>query len=79
MHASNEMIWLHYDELNGFPELYSLTSEDQELLTQFKQLISQLDASQKQTLSIKISDLYQKYASNTRVVMILKEIEQYLK
>ncbi len=21
MHASNEMIWLHYDEINGFPEV----------------------------------------------------------
>ena len=21
MHASNEMIWFHYDEINGFPEV----------------------------------------------------------
>lgn len=79
MHASNEMIWLHYDELNGFPELYKLNSKDKRLLNRFKTIVSKLDNFKKEKLIERIHNLYSKNPTNSRLVVILKEVESYLR
>jgi len=50
MHTSNEMIWLHNDELNGFPKLYSITNVDKRLLDKFKKSIEKLSSDKQQII-----------------------------
>lgn len=79
MHASNEMIWLHNDELNGFQELYKLTSKDKTLLMKFKPIILRLSPAKKELIASKFEALYQKNATNPRLIKLLKGIETMLK
>jgi len=79
MHTSNEFIWLHNDELNGFPKLYKFNSKDRKLLVKFQNIVAKLDSNNKKKLLKRIHELYSKYADNSRLVTILKKIETYLK
>lgn len=79
MHASNEFIWLHNDELVGFPDLYSITDKDEKLLSNSKKIIAKFNQKQKTIVWDRIKKLYPKYATNSRLVVLLKEIEKMLK
>ncbi len=79
MHASNEMIWLHYDELNGFPKLHSLSDSDTKLLKGLEPKVQKLSDAKKQMIISKLQTLYPKYATNLRIIEILKALEKMLK
>jgi len=79
MHTSNEMIWLHNDELNGFPKLYKINSADKKLLWKIEKIVSKFDSKKKAMISKRIQNIYKKYWTNSKLVVLLKNIEEMLK
>lgn len=81
MHASNEMIWLHYDELNGFPELYKLTPRDILILQKWYNIVDmyiEKYPTKSKLLPAKIDSLFERIADHPKYVQIFKALKKYI-
>lgn len=81
MHAANEMIWLHYDELNGFPELHEIDVYDLKTLKKiysFADIYIAAHPAKAKKLPAKIDTLFEHIAYKPRFVKIFKALKKYI-